>query len=251
MTEPEDVWAEIARRAAVSRVSGVTADDDDLMTTADLREAQLNPNRQGGQSGVGGPGMMPPMMMGGMGGRGGGAEGGAGGGGGLGGGSMAAAAASTKPAQASTGLGVQAAQAPLAEEVPEEPAVPDLGGLGGGGGGIGAGGGAPEASAGAGSAPPADGFSADPVAVRGIASKWAELAQEIHALESPAFDAALGMVQPPERPQQAVNEQVRTWTTGAGEEFDALVARLHDVAGQYEAVEETGAAEIMKETADG
>lgn len=247
MTDPEDVWAEVARRAAVSRFSGATADDDDVLVNQELREAQLNPNRQGGQGGVGGPGMMPPMMMGGMGA--GGAGGAAPSGGGLGGGAAAAAASSTRPPQASTGLGVQAAQAPLAEEVPEEPEVP---GIGGGVGGGGTGGGLPEGGAPAGGgAGPADGFSADPVAVRGIASKWAELAQEIHSLESPAFDAALGLVLPPERPQQAVTEQVRAWSTGAGAEFDALVSRLHDVAAQYEAVEETGAAEIRKETADG
>ncbi|GAB3810977.1 hypothetical protein GCM10028820_01430 [Tessaracoccus terricola] len=252
MTEPDDVWAEVARRAAVSRFSGVTADDDDVIVNAELREAQLNPNRQGGQGGVGAPGMMPPMMMGGMGAGGAGASGGSGGGG-LGGGSAAAAAAATtRPPQASTGLGVQAAQAaPLAEEVEEEPGVPDIGGLGGGGIG-GGGGGLPDGGGAGGGAPvgPADGFSADPVAVRGIASRWAELAQEIQALDSPAFDAALGLVQPPQRPQQAVNEQVRTWTTGAGEEFDALVGRLHDVAGQYEAVEESGTAEIREKTAD-
>lgn len=54
MTEPDDVWAEVARRAAVSRFSGVTADDD-VMVNAELREAQLNPNRQGGQNSGGAP----------------------------------------------------------------------------------------------------------------------------------------------------------------------------------------------------
>lgn len=249
MTDAEDVWAEVARRAAVSRFSGANADDDDALVDPELREAPLNPNRQGGQGGVGGPGMMPPMMMGGMG-AGGAGGGGATGGGGLGGAAAAAAAATTRPAQASTGLGVRAAAAPLAEEIPEEPGIPG-GGTGGGGGGLPAGaGGAGAAGAGA-AGGAADGFSADPAVVRGTAARWAELAKEIHALESGAFDAALGLVQPPERPQQAVSEQVRAWTAGAGAEFDALVSRLHDVAGQYEAVEETGAAEIRRETADG
>ncbi|WP_297750186.1 hypothetical protein [uncultured Tessaracoccus sp.] len=84
MSELNEIWRELARRASESKFSGVAAESDDLLGSAELREGLLSPNAAGGPNAMGGgPGMMPPMMMGGMGGRGGGN--GSGGGGGLGG----------------------------------------------------------------------------------------------------------------------------------------------------------------------
>lgn len=263
MSENEHVWDEV-QRVAVSRFSGASVDDDDIMRQVDLMEAALNPNRQGAGGGMGGGGMMPPMMMGGMGaGGGGGASGG--GGGGLGGGIGAGVSPAPNMPQASAGvgLGVSAAQAPVAEEV-DEVEVPEMGGIGGGlGGGPGGGGGpgedpsgglpidelgAPQPGA---AGPPADGFSADPEAVRGLATRWAEVAQELQGLAVPVLDIGLGIVHPAERPQQAVNQQLIAWTGSAMGEFEAMASRLQDVAGQYEAVEDDGIGAIKKETVDG
>ena len=84
MSELNEIWRELARRASESKFSGVAAESDDLLGSAELREGMLSPNAAGGPNAMGGgPGMMPPMMMGGMGGRGGGNS--SGGGGGLGG----------------------------------------------------------------------------------------------------------------------------------------------------------------------
>lgn len=262
MSENEHVWDEV-QRVAVSRFSGASVDDDDVMRQVDLMEAALNPNRQGAGGGMGGGGMMPPMMMGGMGAGGGGSASGGGGGGGLGGGIGAGITPAPNMPQASAGIGigVSASQAPVAEPT-DELEAPEMGGIGGGmGGGPGGGlgdddtarlpgeeaGGAQPGVAG----PPADGFSADPEAVRGLATRWAEVAQELQGLNVPILDTGLGIVHPAERPQQAVNQQLVAWTGSATAEFEAMASRLQDVAGQYEAVEDEGIGAIKKETVDG
>lgn len=260
MSESDEIWTEVARRAAVSRFSGVAADDDDVIRGAELLEGALNPNRQGAAGGVGGPGMMPPMMMGGMG-------GGAGAGGSTGGVAPGAASVggSAPPPNlpqpsASVGLGVAATAAPVADPAPDDVATPGIPSPAGGGGPSGGGGegeepgavGEPEPPAAPGhGAIPVDGFRADPGVLRSLAARWAEVAQELHGLGGASTEVELGLVLRPERPQRAVQEQISAWTAGAASEFDAIVARLHDVAGQYEAVEDSGVAEIRKETADG
>lgn len=81
MSEHQDPWAEVERRAALSGAQGVTSDSDDLLDDSELGEAAINPNSSGGKGpGKSGSGMMPPMMMGGRGGAAGAGPVGAGGG---------------------------------------------------------------------------------------------------------------------------------------------------------------------------
>lgn len=137
MSELSEIWRELARRALESKFSGVAAESDDLLGSAELREGLLTPNAGGGPGAMGsGPGMMPPMMMGGMGGRGGG-NGSGGGGGGLGG--------STGPAPAggapSNYAPRQAGTLTSAKEIKPENAGEGMPGGGVPGGGVPAGGG--------------------------------------------------------------------------------------------------------------
>lgn len=268
MSSTDDMWDALARRAALSKFSGVTSDDDDSLANPELREALLNPNRAagGGGAGAGGPGMMPPMMMGGMGGAGGGAAGGAGGG--LG--SSAGPAATGPVGPAGMGGGMPplapaptlsaAAGGPGAGEALEEPAMPDLGGAGGGGmpdlgsggggmpdPGAGAGSGAgAEAGAGAGAGTkPADGFAVDPTQLKTLADKWEALAAQLRGMP-PQPESDLGLVEVAARPQQALNQQLNTWNKGAADEFDAIVGRLHEALSSYSSADDSGVAEAKK-----
>lgn len=68
MTDAEEMWKALQRRAAESTMRGIFAESDDLVHDDDLRERLINPNASGGKSKGGQQGMMPPMMMGGAGG---------------------------------------------------------------------------------------------------------------------------------------------------------------------------------------
>ena len=66
MTNPQDAWVEVERRAALGQDQGVAGGTDDLLNALDLEEASIDPNKRGGKgAGGSGSGMMPPMMMGG------------------------------------------------------------------------------------------------------------------------------------------------------------------------------------------
>ena len=271
----DDMWEALAQRVALNRFSGATAEDDDALAAADLREALLNPNRQGaGGAGMGGPGMMPPMMMGGMG-RGGGEAGGGGATGSL---SASAPAAAPGPAPAMRG-GTPLTAAPEAAGagVGSAEAAPDLPSLGGGGGGLpggmpggGSGGGLggddlplPDSALGSGAAttppdpgasgptpatqPPADGFSADPTQIKGLSDRWLALAQQLRATTPPAA-TALGISAQADRPYQALTQQLDAWLDGAATEFDAIVDRLRDVGAGYSTVDDEGAAQVRRES---
>lgn len=259
MSSSDDLWDTLARRAALSKFSGVNSDDDDSLANAELREALLNPNRAAGGAGAGagGPGMMPPMMMGGMGGAGGGAAGGAGGG--LGPSPGSAATGPVGPAGMGGGMPPLAPAPTLSAaggvdggEPLEDPAMPDLGGAGGGGmPDLGAGGGGmpdPGAGAGAGAGAgtkPTDGFAIDPTQLKTLADKWEALAAQLRGLP-PQPESDLGLVEVAARPQQALSQQLNTWNKGAADEFDAIVGRLHEALSSYSSADDSGVAEAKK-----
>ncbi|WP_297743005.1 WXG100 family type VII secretion target [uncultured Tessaracoccus sp.] len=91
MTEAEEMWKALQRRAAESTMRGIFAESDDLVDDEDLREGVINPNASGGKGKGGQQGMMPPMMMGGAGGAGATGAGAAGASGAMGAGMGAAA----------------------------------------------------------------------------------------------------------------------------------------------------------------
>lgn len=92
MTDAEEMWKALQRRAAESTMGGIFAESDDLVHDDDLRERLINPNASGGKGKSGQQGMMPPMMMGGAGGGAGGTGAGAPGASGAMGAGMGAAA---------------------------------------------------------------------------------------------------------------------------------------------------------------
>lgn len=265
----DDMWDKIAERVAASRVWGVSFDDEDLLMTTDLNEAALNPNRAANAPGnMGGPGaMMPPMMMGGGGGQGGAPPGG---------GSLGAPASAPAPAPAAgplpSGVG-PLTTAPRAERGPtpagggsggvpsDEPGLPSAGG-----------GGAPDldaprrpqpSSGGAGGAPsptppdgggrkpaelksPKDGFVADPAQIKNLSDRWQAIAEQLRGSHATP-DLPLGILAIAERPQQALTQQLAVWLSGAADEFEATVARLHDAGAGYQAVDDDGVARLRRE----
>lgn len=269
MTQPDEIWALVERRA-VSSVRGVSAEDNDEMMRVALAEAPMNPHRQsGGAMASNSPGMMPPMMMGGgAGGREAGGSGGLGGGGAMsaGGGGAGPTLASQATAPAGSlrevryvtggsgggavpATGGSAGGHESAEDVevidtlasgsdspaessaePESPDEPD-----------------PEPGEPRGRGIPRDGFIADPQAVTGMAVAWNELKTRLGALDRSETEARLGLVEAAVRPQQAINDLLRMWLDGAVEEAGAMESKLRQAVKDYAAVDDEAIADIRRE----
>lgn len=279
MSESDAMWAAIERRA-ISSVTGAGAEDDDILNSAALTEAPMNPHKGANvPSGLGGQGMMPPMMMGGAG------AGGQQPGGGTGGLSNTLTSSGGAPTSGQAPAGVSTQGVSAASSLRDAPDPPSGGGGGGGpvGGSSGGaspgpsggrvssgfggatGGGAPEAledetspedpapqQATTGTAPdaaPRDGFVADPQAVADLANKWNELGERLSGLGINASEARLGLVTAAERPQQAVNDQLVQWLDGAEEQVGAMEERLRQAMQGYEDVDSTAVEDTRRELA--
>lgn len=268
MTQPDEIWAMVERRA-VSSVRGASADDNDEMMRVALAEAPMNPHRQsGGAMASNSPGMMPPMMMGGAGGR--GQE--AGGSSGLGTG--VATSAGSGAAGPTLATQATAPAASLRETQYTSGSGVGAGGGGGTSGGSGSAGGSATSAAGGfdtdggpedGAEPPAapespaepsaprgggapkDGFITDPQAVTGMATAWNELKTRLGALDRSETEARLGLVEAAVRPQQAINDLLRMWLDGAVEEAGAMESKLRQAVKDYAAVDDDAIADIRRE----
>lgn len=277
MTQPEDAWAQVERRAVSSGASGLQADDRDLLAQVALSEAPMNPHRgAGGAMSSGGPGMMPPMMMG-AGGAGAQQSGGSSG------------LSGSMPARGDTGAGgptlatqgvspaASLQTAPPAPSGSGAGAAPSLGASGAGGAALspaaGSGGaGAPESTAEpaadeqgtpqadaevggqdtGGSQPqrPRDGFIADPDAVATMAASWSELRERLDRIDRAETEARLGLAQAAVRPQQAVLDLIRMWLSGAVDEAGGMESKLRRAMKEYTSVDDEAVAEIRRELPD-
>ena len=281
MTTAEEAWDDLFRRAAQSRFAGVTAETDDLMGAADLREGSINPNSgsKAPGAGAGGPGMMPPMM--GMGGGGGGG-GAAAPSGGLG---ATTATAAPEPAPGVRVAAMQPLEAPTAASAGPGAAEAEPGDLGGtGGGSIGGGGGGSlpevdlEGAAGSDSGPenqeggpagdgsgvtdPAGGgpavlggpttpgdFSVDPDRLRRAADRWYALSDHVRVNGEMDVPDTYGLLK--SAPVPGLGAEATAWAQGASAEFRAVGDALAKLADAYLANEETGAALAGEALAEG
>lgn len=270
MSELNDIWRELARRASESKFSGVAAESDDLLGSAELREGMLSPNAAGGPNAMGGgPGMMPPMMMGGMGGRGGGN--GSGGGGGLGGPTGSAPAGGAPSNYAPRQAGTLAS----AKELKPENAGDAMPGGGAPGGGMPAGGpmaagddtmpeggegvgdeaaeqAAPEASfeahapAGEGDEVNRDGFTVEQGKMSEVAELWSQMADAYeHASSRMPAPVSLGFAEKAKVSTDGLASAAERWGHEAAQEFLTI---SHSMVSSVRAYEES---EDMAVTAAG
>lgn len=271
----DELWDSLAERVAMSRFTGVTSDDDDILHAADLTEGAINPH-QGAGGAAGGTGapamMMPPMMMGGGMGR-----GGAPGGGGGGMGTPAPPGPMGPPATGPMASGydplMAAPKAAGTASAGAGDAAADGGSAGSGGTGAGdasgsaggagsAGGTDPESGSdsGGGTASPTgptktggatggrhDGFAFDPEVLKKLADRWTELARDFPAMPPPG-ELSMGLLTGAERPRQALTQQLSLWAAGSTTEFEEIAARLRDTDTAYQDVDDEGAAQIRKAT---
>lgn len=265
MSDASDAWKELARRASESKFSGITANTDDLIREAELREGVINP----GDAGAGGPaaggGMMPPMMMGGMGAGGAGQGGAPASLGSAGGGSAAAAAGSgyapgprmvpsSAPASKDSGAGT----GPMPGGVPGGP-MPS-----GGGGGEEPGAvdeqeplddvpleePAPEPEDATDDADdaPGDGFTVEESQIEEIAQRWSEIADRLAkgGTMMPA-PPSLGFASKARLATDDLGSRTQRWNEEAVKEFLNVSHLLVSAARAYGDVEEVSIALASKQ----
>ena len=248
MSEANNLWKELARRASESKFSGITPESDDLLGNAELREALLSPNAAAGGVPNAGMGMMPPMMMGGMGAGGRGGQAGATGGG-LGGSTGMAAAGAAPSNYAPRPAGTLTSAQELKPDAP--------GGAAGGGGPVAAGADTPSAPGSAGDdASPAeqavtpsddaanrDGFTVEQEQLEELAALWAEMS-ETYERASNAMPApvSLGFAEQVKVSTDDLASATERWGHEAAQEFLTISHAMVSSARAYAESEDAAVA---------
>lgn len=94
---------------------------------------------------------------------------------------------------------------------------------------------------------PSDGFIADPQAVTGMATAWGDLRARLDRIDRAESEARLGLVEVAVRPQQAINDLIRMWLEGAGDEAGRMESKLRRAVKDYAAVDDDAIADIRRE----